>query len=272
MLSDIKLKIRRAFDQSASQYDKYADFQNDIAQELSKRVTALGLEKKAVAVEMGCGTGTLAKSLSESALFKSVTAYDISFAMVYETKKAVNGANSLSVTQADAELLPFKNDSVDLVATNLMLQWAQDLDTVFAETARVLKTEGRILATCLGQKTFHELRSSMTSACHSFGKQATPAMFHGFPNEQKLVSSAKGAGFSVKSEKKIYVRKHDDAWSFIRSLKRIGVQNSEGLSGMGLGRRQIMKKFAEEYRARYALNDGVSVTYEVIYLDAFLAR
>ncbi|VAX21466.1 hypothetical protein MNBD_NITROSPINAE01-442 [hydrothermal vent metagenome] len=270
MSSDIKLKIRRAFDQSASQYDRYADFQNDIAHKLSKRVTALGL-KNAIAVEMGCGTGTLAKSLAESALFKSVTAYDISFAMLCETKKAVNGTN-LSVTQADAELLPFKNDSVDLTATNLMLQWAQDLNAVFAETARSLKPEGRILATCLGQKTFHELRSAMTSACHSFGKEAGPSMFHNFPGEEKLVSAAQSAGFSVKSEKKVYIRKHDDAWSFIRSLKRIGVQNSEGLSSMGLGRRQIMKKFADEYRARYALNDGVSVTYEVIYLDASLAR
>lgn len=270
MSTDIKSKIRRAFDQSAPQYDRYAGFQNDIAKELFERIATLNL-KNAVAVEVGCGTGVLATELAKSESFKNIFAYDLAFGMVMETKKASGNLHAIQTTQADAECTPFKDNSFDLIATNLMLQWVQSTNAFFAEAARTLKTGGRFMGTCLGTQTFCELRDSMGRAFQNFGKQAPSSIFHNFPDKNELVASAKAKGFLVTTETKTHLRKHENVFGFMRSLKRIGVQNSVGLAEMGLGRRGIMKNFAEEYQARYPLNGGIGVTYEVIYLNATLA-
>src|SRR4029077_10511260 len=62
--------------------------------------------------------------------------------------------------RADAYALPFATASFDLVFSNLMLQWCDDLDAVFAEIARVLKPGGLLLFSTFGPGTLAELREA----------------------------------------------------------------------------------------------------------------
>ena len=65
---------------------------------------------------------------------------------------------------AEAEALPLPEASVDLVFSNLMLPWCEDLDAVFAEVARVLRPRGLFTFTTFGPDTLVELRAAWREA------------------------------------------------------------------------------------------------------------
>ncbi len=260
--------IRMAFDKSAATYDSSATFQREMAKTLFERIVSQKLTGS-VAMEIGCGTGELAAMVAQSGMFRATLALDISQGMTQAAMARRNGYDgSLHVAQADAEYAPVKNGSVDLCFSNLALQWIEDLPAIFSEAALSLKNGGRLIATVLGESTFHELRESVTYAFEQSGKEVDQSMFHKFPDERAIVAAAESAGLTVKIEKEIFIREFKDATTFMRSLKNIGVQSNPGLASLGLGRRAVMDNFVKEYRSRFALNGGIAVTYEVVYIDA----
>ena len=58
---------------------------------------------------------------------------------------------------ADAEALPFKDESFDFVISSLTVQWVDDLKGFCQELKRVLKPGGRFALTTFANGTFGEL-------------------------------------------------------------------------------------------------------------------
>ena len=65
---------------------------------------------------------------------------------------------------ADARALPLADGSVDVLFSNLCLQWVEDLPAVFAGFRRVLKPGGLLLVSTFGPDTLHELREAFAHA------------------------------------------------------------------------------------------------------------
>src|SRR3546814_9753045 len=65
---------------------------------------------------------------------------------------------------ADGELLPFAERRFDLVVSNLILHWANDLPGALAQIQRVLRPDGLFLAAMLGGETLTELRRCLMQA------------------------------------------------------------------------------------------------------------
>jgi malonyl-CoA O-methyltransferase len=59
---------------------------------------------------------------------------------------------------ADAHRLPLRSQSLDLVLSNLLIEWCHDPDAVFAEAARVLRPKGLFAFTTVGPDTLKEVR------------------------------------------------------------------------------------------------------------------
>src|SRR5690606_24079443 len=70
-----------------------------------------------------------------------------------------NQSNSAYIC-ADAEHLPFLENSFDLVFSSLAIQWCEDYPQLFAELRRVLQPGGQCLLSTLLQDTLQELRSA----------------------------------------------------------------------------------------------------------------
>ena len=64
----------------------------------------------------------------------------------------------------DVASLPLKSSSVDLVWSNLTLQWVGDPLKAFAEFRRVLRVGGLLSFTSFGPDTLKELRKSDAAA------------------------------------------------------------------------------------------------------------
>jgi len=88
-----------------------------------------------------------------------VIALDSSRKMLQEAARQQSWLRPFGRVCADAELLPFADGSIDLIVSNLMLQWCNP-DAVFAEFRRVLAPHGLLSFSAFGPDTLRELRAA----------------------------------------------------------------------------------------------------------------
>ena len=128
--------------------------QAQVRAKLRKALGGLPPEPFGDALEIGAGTGYFSLNLLQLGLIGSATATDISPGMLASLE--ANAAElGLAVTTevSDAELLPFDDQSFDLVFGHAVLHHVPDLERAFAELHRVLRPGGA-LAFC-GEPSRH---------------------------------------------------------------------------------------------------------------------
>ncbi len=141
----------RYHDAAAHEYDaKWGiDFgetgQDQVRQKLVK---ALGGGKRASfgqALEIGSGTGYFSLNLLQLGVIEELTATDISPGMLSQlAATAENLGLAVKTVRTEAEVLPFADESFDLVFGHAVLHHIPDLDKAFAEFRRVLRPGGAI--------------------------------------------------------------------------------------------------------------------------------
>jgi len=97
-------------------------------------------------LEIGAGTGYFSLNLLQAGVVTEATCTDISPGMVRTL--ATNAARlglEVRAARADAESLPFAEESFDLVLGHAVLHHLPDLDRAFEEFARVLRPGGWIV-------------------------------------------------------------------------------------------------------------------------------
>jgi arsenite methyltransferase len=98
-------------------------------------------------LDLGCGAGS--DSLVAAQMVGpegSVTGIDMTPEMLAKARRAATemGAVNVEFVEGEIELLPFADESVDVVISNGVIDLLPDKDTVFAEIYRVLRPGGRI--------------------------------------------------------------------------------------------------------------------------------
>ncbi|MGO9751641.1 MAG: class I SAM-dependent methyltransferase [Solirubrobacteraceae bacterium] len=142
----------RYHDVAASTYDaKWGiDFgQTGQDQVLGKMRKLVGRELDAGydrALEIGAGTGYFSLNLVQAGILHEATCTDISPGMVSTLSEnaARLGLTRVRAARADAERLPFGDQSFDLVLGHAVLHHLPDLRRAFAEFHRVLAPGGRL--------------------------------------------------------------------------------------------------------------------------------
>jgi SAM-dependent methyltransferase len=102
-------------------------------------------------LDVGCGPGDVTQRFADE-LGAHVCAVDISARMVDLAK-----ARGLDAQVADAEHLPFAADDFDCVFAGWVLYHVPGLEQAIAECARVVRPDGRFVATCYRDENFSEL-------------------------------------------------------------------------------------------------------------------
>ena len=166
--------VRRAFSRAASGYDAAAQLQHAVEARLLDMLDyrddpALRSEPPRVVVDLGCGPGRASAAMQKRWPKARVLALDLALPMLRETrsssKRGINpfARRPLPVC-ADARALPLAENSVDVLFSNLCLQWVEDLGAVFAGFRRVLKPRGMLLISTFGPDTLWELREAFARA------------------------------------------------------------------------------------------------------------
>jgi SAM-dependent methyltransferase len=148
---DIRDVNTRYHDVAASSYDsKWGIDFGEIgqAQVLGKLRKLLGRDLDAGfgrSLEIGAGTGYFSLNLLQAGVVSQATCTDISPGMVRTlAANAERLGLSVRAARADAEALPFPDESFDLVLGHAVLHHLPDLEKAFAEFHRVLAPGGRI--------------------------------------------------------------------------------------------------------------------------------
>ena len=171
-------QVRRAFSRSAASYDAAARLQHAVEARLLESLDYLDdpvLKREAPqrVLDLGCGTGRASIAMQKRWPKAELVSLDLAWPMLRQAREAAKRsagwlsnpfARRPAQVCADARALPLADASVDVLFSNLCLQWVEDLDALFAGFRRVLKPHGLLLVSTFGPETLWELREAFAHA------------------------------------------------------------------------------------------------------------
>jgi malonyl-CoA O-methyltransferase len=260
-----KTAARRSFERAAVTYDHHAVLQREIESRLLERIEFQRVEPEVI-LDLGCGTGSASRVLSERYQQSTVVALDWSFAMLDKARQhATFGSDTaagFSSLCADMHQLPLASGSVDLVVSNLALQWAYDLPAIFREFRRVMKAGAMLVFSCYGPDTLYELKQAW---------QAVDALQHvnDHPDMHDVGDELLVAGFRepVMDAERLTLE-YPDVLSLMRELKGLGEHNVAIDRFKGLTGRKRMDGLFNAYE-QFRQSDRYPASFEIIYGAAF---
>jgi demethylmenaquinone methyltransferase/2-methoxy-6-polyprenyl-1,4-benzoquinol methylase len=142
-------KVRGVFDSVASKYDLMNDVMSAGLHRAWKAYTVqvANLKPGERALDIAGGTGDLSRAFAKKVGETGVVVHtDINEAMLRQGRdRLLDEGLILPTSLADAEKLPFKSESFDLVSVAFGLRNMTHKDLALAEMCRVLKPGGRLL-------------------------------------------------------------------------------------------------------------------------------
>ena len=164
---------------------------------------------------------------------------------------------------ADARALPFTDACVDVLFSNLCLQWVDDLPAVFAGFRRVLKPNGLLLLSTFGPQTLVELREAFAAADDS--PHVSP-----FASIAQFGDALVQAGFrDPVLDRDVFVHRHQDLPGLMRELRTIGATNALQRRRHSLTGRQRFAAAARAYDAMRGDDGLLPASWEAIYAQAW---
>jgi malonyl-CoA O-methyltransferase len=197
---------------------------------------------------------------------------DLALGMLWKTQsvnasfanriKRVFGQAQQNLLCADIEQLPLADASVDMIFSNLAIQWCNDLDAAFSGMHRVLRTDGLLTFSTLGPDTLKELRAASKT-------DAARVSVSRFFDMHDIGDALVRAGFSAPVlDVERVVLTYENAIDVMRDLKAIGAHNAADGRGRGLQGRDFLKKITANYE-QFRREDKLPATFEVVYGHAW---
>jgi demethylmenaquinone methyltransferase/2-methoxy-6-polyprenyl-1,4-benzoquinol methylase len=150
-LKDKERRVRGVFDSVASRYDIMNDLMSGGMHRLWKRFTIgqAAVRRGQQVLDLAGGTGDLAKVFAGQVGERGhVVLADINLSMLQQGRiRLVDAgiAGNLSITQVNAECLPFADATFDLITIAFGLRNVTDKDAAIASMYRVLKPGGKLM-------------------------------------------------------------------------------------------------------------------------------
>jgi ubiquinone/menaquinone biosynthesis C-methylase UbiE len=153
-----KRKVKHRYDLTAEMYNsRYSEEQEN------KYIAALTYVKPTgLVLDLGCGTGLLFSHITST--IKTIVGVDISKKLLVQAKEYARNMNNISLVQADADNLPFRNNEFDTVYVFTVLQNMPEPFKTLLEASRITKVDAMIIITGLKRvfslKTLEQLVQS----------------------------------------------------------------------------------------------------------------
>ena len=133
------MNIQSAYNKWSSTYDDDKNFTRDLDAIVMKKYFS-HLKFNAI-LEIGCGTGKNTDLLSRIA--KKVYAFDFSEQMISIAKEKVKTDNVIFSLSDISQKWQIKDQSINLITCNLVLEHVEDLLFIFSEASRLLIHKGK---------------------------------------------------------------------------------------------------------------------------------
>ncbi len=257
-----KRLLRESFDRAAPYYEDAAILQREVAGRLLERLDFIRIQPRRIA-DLGAGTGFCIRDLIARYGDSEVIALDLAPAMLREARerRVFPGGQDRYVC-GDLEALPLADSCVDLVVTNLTLQWCNDLVLSFLELQRILRPGGLLLFSTFGPDTLWELRDSWAWVDQNIH-------VNGFVDMHDIGDSLMTCGYrDVVMDVDRMRETFPDIVTLMRSLKRIGAHNVNAGRPRALTGKQRLADLSDAYE-RHRSEGVLPASYEVIFGHAW---
>lgn len=215
---------------------------------------------------LGCHGGEIGGLLKQRPGVERLVQSDFAFAMA----ATAAAGNALPAVVADEEALPWADESLDLLISNLVLHGVNDLPGTLIQAKRCLRPDGVFLAAMFGGDTLSELREVLLAAEIETAGGASPRVSP-MADVRDLGNLLQRAGFAlpVADAQKITVR-YETPFKLFSDLRGMAESQALNAAQKNFLRRDTLSRATELYVERYAGDDGrVPATFEVITLTAW---
>jgi len=252
-----RARLRASFDRASASYDAVSGLQARIAAELLERLEPFRFTPGAV-LDLGSGTGHVTRELKRRYPRARVIALDIAPGMLREARHHQRPWRRFDRVCGDALRLPLRDGCIDLMFSNLMLQWCEPLAAALAEARRVLRSDGFFAFTTLGPDTLFELRNAWAEA------DSYTHVNH-FSDLHEVGDALVRAGLMepVLDIDRIEVG-YPDVLTLMRELKATGAHNVTAGRPRSLTGRARLARVQRSYES-FRRDARLPATYEVIY-------
>ena len=256
-----KHRLLAHFARAAGTYDGAAVLQREIADRMLARLD-LVKPVPGVVLDAGCGTGYCARALARRYRGARILGLDLAAPMAARARRAAGWFARPRFVCGDIERLPLPAAGLDLVVSNLTLQWC-NLDRALTELRRVLRPGGLLMFTSFGPDTLGELRSAW--------RAADPGLHvHAFVDMHDVGDALLRNGFAdpVMDVDRVTMT-YANVEQLLRDLKALGATNAARGRARALTGKSRYARFKSAYQA-LARDGRVPATYEVVYGHAWV--
>ena len=262
-----KRAVRRSFSKAATQYDAAAVMQREVCARMLQRLDYIK-EKPDSILDVGSGTGWGTRQLGERYPAAQIVALDMALGMLQASRGTSSWWNKLFAGNArhyvcaDMEALPIKANSIDMVWSNLAVQWCNDLPATLVELQRVMKVDGLLMFSTFGPDTLKEIRSAF---------QGVDGYTHSnrFADMHDIGDMLVAAGFADPVMDMEYITlTYNDVKAVMQDLRSIGAHNATAGRATGMMGKQAWGRVLENYE-KLRRDGKLPATFEVIYGHAW---
>lgn len=249
--------IADSFSRAAINYDELAGFQHRVGERL---VALLPVEIKnevGVVLDLGAGTGYFSAQISRLFPLAQVLQMDIAAGMLLQCRLREPKSTQL---QADIDRLPFSETSVDIIFSNLSLQWCNQSLGLFSDLYNIMSEDGVAVMTTLAKGSLFEMEQSWLEVdkAHHVNDFIDPTYLRGL---------CESSGFYVET----YIVDDVTEWfvslpKLLNSIKGIGARNMRSDRQKGLMGKSRYRKFSKAYDAFSNADGELPLTYQVVYM------
>ncbi|MEG2805108.1 malonyl-ACP O-methyltransferase BioC [Stenotrophomonas sp.] len=255
--------VRRAFSRAAASYDAAAALQREVGKRLLESLDYLEERQPQVVLDVGSGTGHASAAMKKRWPKAQVIALDLAEPMLREARRQAGWWKPFARVCGDARALPVLDQSVDVIYSNLCLQWVDDLPAVFAGFRRALKPDGLLLCSTFGPDTLVELREAFAEA------DAVPHVSRFAPIAQ-FGDALMMAGFrDPVLDRDLFTLTYDDLTALMRELQAIGATNARHDRRHTLTGRSRFAAARAAYEPLRREDGKLPSSWEVIYAHAW---
>ena len=151
-----KKRIQHAFNIKASSYDEYSIVQREVGRRMIERLDLLKFKPLNI-LDLGSGTGYLAQLLASKFPSANITCLDLAENMLLECRDKNTNFN---LVVSDIENLPFKPSSFNLIISSFTLHWCEEVEKIFYDVKKYLRSDGIFMFTTVGPNTLKELQKA----------------------------------------------------------------------------------------------------------------
>lgn len=256
-------QVRRAFSRASTSYTAAAALQREIEAQLLESLEYLDDRVPEVVLDVGSGPAHAALAMRQRWPKSRVMAVDLSLSMLQQAPVRTGWRDRLGLQKpvdricADLRALPLADNSVDVLFSNLCLQWVEDLPAAFAGFRRVLKPDGLLLVSTFGPQTLIELRES-------FGVADAVPHVSPFASIAEFGDALMRAGFrNPVLDRDLAVHWHPDMQALMREQRAIGATNALSSRRRALTGRARFDAAAAHYE-QFRTGSGLPASWEWI--------